>query len=115
MKLINQPREIICVLPKGRAMELVRLLHEEKNIEAVNFHSGRGRSTAVTDSISYGQYAEVEVVSVIVEAQQAEDIFDFIFFEADINKPHGGFLYQVPLSLSNAFHLPELPNEDESP
>lgn len=111
MELLKNPKRIVCVLPKGKAVPLIRLLHEQKKLETINFHRGRGRSTAVRESVSYGVYAEVEVVSIVVDADQADDLFQFIFFEADINKPHGGFLYQVPLSQSTIFHLPEIPEE----
>ena len=111
MERLHNPRRITCVLPKGKAVPLIHRLHKEKGLEAISMHRGRGRSTAVTESVSYGEYAEVEVVTLIVEAERADDLFEFIFFEADINKPHGGFLYQVPLGHSTRFHLPDLPEE----
>jgi len=111
MDLLKNPKRIICVLPKGKAVPLIRLLHEQKNLETISFHRGRGRSTAVSESVSYGAYAEVEVVSIIIDANRADELFEFIFFEADINKPHGGFLYQVALTQSTLLHLPQLPQE----
>lgn len=104
----DNPKRIVVVLPKDRAMEIAEKIHIDKKIDTCNIHRGRGRSTAVMDSVSYGNYAEVDVISVIVDANRADEIFEFIFFEAEINKPHGGFIYQLPVEKSSFFQIPDL-------
>ena len=42
---------------------------------------------------------------------RADEVFEFIFFEADINRPHGGLMFQQPLLATTAFNLPELEEE----
>ena len=113
MELLKNAKRIICVLPKGKGIWLEKRLRDEMGLTAVNIHSGRGRSTSVSESISYGQYAEVEILSVVAQGEKADEIFEYIFFEAEINKPHGGFIYLVPLSQATSFSLPDLPEEDE--
>ncbi len=113
MKTSENLKRIVCVLPQGKALKLVHLLHEQKGVDNTNIHRGRGRSTTVAQTVSFGQYAEVEVVTLLVEEERAEEIFQFIFFEAEINRPHGGFLYQVPLAQSTEFKLPDSIKEED--
>jgi len=106
--VIKNPKRIVVILPKDHALAIVENLHTQKNINTCNIHRGRGRSTAVSDVVSYGNYAEVDVISVIVEAERADEIFEYIFFEAEINQPHGGFIYQMPVEKTSVFKIPDL-------
>ncbi len=107
MHLFNNPKRVICVLPNGKGIPMAKRLNEEKGIQSINIHTGRGRSTAVSEAVSFGQYAEVDIISVVVEEEIADEIFEFIFFEADINKPHGGFIYMAPAEQATAFTVPD--------
>jgi len=40
-----------------------------------------------------GEQSEKEVLTVVVEEAQADDIFEYIYHLADINRPHGGIIY----------------------
>ena len=112
MKTLSDSKRIVVSLTNGKALDLVRLLRQEKQIDACNIHRGRGRSSAVPQTVSYGEYIETEVMSVIVDAARADEIFEFIFFEANLNQPHGGFLYQVSLNQSTEFVLPDIAEEE---
>ena len=46
-----------------------------------HIHRGRGRSTAVTYAVTFGDYVETEVLLVIVDAARADEIFEFIFVQ----------------------------------
>ena len=80
-------------------------------IETANVSSGRG--TGLVKSISYGVWVEVDILTVIVSEGQAEEIFNFIFEKADINRPHGGFIFQGGLTQPTPFVLPDLPEENQ--
>ncbi len=113
MKTLTDRKLITCLLPKkdSKAFEMAKLLHDEKGIESANVSSGRG--TGMVKSISYGVWVEVDILTVIVSEQQAEEIFNFIFEKADINRPHGGFIFQGDLANTTPFILPDLPKEEE--
>jgi hypothetical protein len=100
---------ITCYLPKGKAVKIIGLLHEEKGINTGNVISGRGQG--LVRSISYGKWAEIEVLTVTVPAEKAEDIFWFMFDRADLLEPGGGFIFQAPLLRSTPFELPEIQEE----
>lgn len=109
MKILQDMKLITCVLPKGRAIDMIRLLHREKDIHSTNVHSGRGQSSVAREAAKV--WVEVEIFSVLVDSSQADEIFDYIFYMADINHLHGGFMYQGPLTQSTVYELPELPEE----
>lgn len=113
MKTLTDQKLITCLLPKkkSKAFEVAKMLHDEKGIETANVSSGRG--TGLVKSISYGVWVEVDILTVIVSEGQAEEIFNFIFEKADINRPHGGFIFQGGLTQTTPFVLPDLPEEDQ--
>ncbi len=52
------------------------------------------------------------MLAVIVDENKADKLFQYIFFEAAINRPHGGIIYMHALPKSTEFILPEVPEED---
>ena len=110
---ITTPHKLITViLPKGRDKELVRKLVQELGIQRVNvnFARGLGRITPLQHR-GVGETTEKSIVTVLVAEERAEEVFEYIFYEADINRPHGGLMFQQPLLATTAFHLPELEEE----
>lgn len=91
-------------------MEVAKLLHDEKGINSTSVNSGRGSGLA--RAISFGAWVEVDILTVIVEEEQATEIFDYIFDKGDINRPHSGFIFQGDLSKATPFDLPDIPEED---
>lgn len=103
---------ITCILPKGVAAPMSRRLKDEKGIEACDINNARGvgRSTQLRTQ-RLGDVVEKEIMTVVTSAEQADEIFDFIFYEADINRPHGGMIFMTKLERSSHFELPNLPEE----
>ncbi len=83
------------------------MLHAEKNIDSTNVHSGRGLRTVETVK-DYGAWSEQDILTVIVDADRAEEIFEFIFFQGELNKPGGGFIFQADVNRTIPFSLPSL-------
>ena len=113
MRQITTPRKLItAILPKGRDKELVRKLVHDLKIQSVNINYARGlgRITPLRHR-GVGETTEKSIVTVLVDEDRAEEVFEFIFFEADINRPHGGLMFQQPLLASTAFELPDLEEE----
>ena len=104
---------ITCILPKGLALPVLIKLRDEKNINRANINSARGmgKITPLAYRGVAGQ-AEKEVLSVVVNEEEADDIFYYIFEVADIDRPHGGIIYMRQLGLSTPFTLPDLPSEE---
>ncbi len=100
---------ITCFLPKGKALEVADLLHHRESMISCDFTGGRGRG--LVQSISYGRWVEVDILSIIVRAEEADDIFELIYHEAGIGHYQGGFIFQTDLLRSTPFTLPEVPEE----
>ena len=98
-------KRITCFLPKGVGIRLVEILHREKNIDSANVQAGRGLPT-LENAENYGAWTEQDVLTVIVDATQADEIFGFIFSQGEINKPGGGFIYQTSLTKASSYKLP---------
>ncbi|MBT5027798.1 MAG: hypothetical protein HOL15_01160 [Nitrospinaceae bacterium] len=108
--LIKDIKRITCFLPKGAGISLVEKLHSEKNIDSTNVHTGRGLRT-VESVKDYGAWSEQDILTVVVDANRADEIFEFIFFQGELNKPAGGFIYQTSLTQSSHYALPSIEDE----
>ena len=97
----KKEKRITCFLPKGDGVKMVEMLHSEKNIASTNVHSGRGQRTAET-------WKEQEILTVIVEEDRAEEIFEYIYFQGKLNEPGGGFIFQSDLNRATSFKLPDI-------
>ena len=83
-----------------------------KGIISANITSARGIGKITP--LKYrgvGGQTEKEVLDVLVDAERAEEIFEFIYFEAQIDRPHGGLMYMGALHQATSFVLPDLPEE----
>jgi len=104
---------ITCILPKGIAGDVVKRLKNDKQIITANINSARGMGKLTPDSHrGAGEQMEKDILRVVVEAAQAEEIFDYLFYAADIDRPHGGIIYMNALALASRYTLPALPEED---
>lgn len=112
MKFTTNDKLITCILPKGRAISIVKLLHDEKGIDSANVASGRG--IGMVESISYGLWSEVDILTVTVDVDQADDVFAFIYDKADIDKVGRGFMFQNGLTRSTPFTLPDVPSQSQA-
>ena len=100
-------KRITCFLPKGVGVHLVELLHDEKNIDSTSVHTGRGLPT-VASLNDYRDWIEQDVLTVLVETERADEIFAFIFFKGELNKPGGGFIYQTSLTKASRDSIPSM-------
>ena len=104
----SESKLITCILPKGKSLEVVKKLHDEKGLTAINVSNGRG-SSAHKRKIQ--AESEVEILTVVIDDERADEIFEFIYFEAEIGGISRGFMYQGRLSASTNFVLPEISDE----
>ena len=67
-------------MPKGAGVKIVEMLHVEKHIDSTNVNSGRGLRTVEKVS-DYGAWSEQDILTVIVDANRVDEIFEYIFFK----------------------------------
>lgn len=100
---MNQYKLITCILTKPIAIEMITRLKEEKGIITANTNHARGTSS----KSNYLMKAE-EILTVLIDASIADDIFYFLFNELELDKPHQGMIYQEAVSKSTKYSLPDL-------
>lgn len=104
---------ITAILPKGTSLGVIDKLKNEKSLTTANFIYARGMGKLTP--VKYrgvGEQSEKEILSVVVESSKADEIFDYIYHVANINRPHGGLIYMQKLMQSTNFVLPEMIAEE---
>jgi hypothetical protein len=107
---------ISCILPDdGRERHLLAWLRDQAGIIRANSVYCRGHSVLRETSTRGGKLPEptlVRLVTIVVEPETAEALFDGIHARADIQRPGGGIIFMTPLIFATPFVLPEdVPNE----
>ncbi|MCB0407129.1 MAG: hypothetical protein KDD34_02930 [Bdellovibrionales bacterium] len=103
----TQSKLITCILPKGKAIPLLEAL-AEKGIRTANFAHARGSDIedSVKSSKLLPQEDEKEIVTIVAETQElAEELFDFSFEKAEINRKGGGIIYMSSLKYSTPYKV----------
>ena len=106
--VLNKSKLISAILPKGVALGVIRKLREEKYINAANMNYARGNGRLIPIKHGSGVIEpEKEILTVVVEEERGEEIFEYIYLLADINKPHGGLMYMHALIKNSEYVLPD--------
>ena len=84
-------KQITCIIPVGRAVPVLNALRQQKRIIDVAHHHARGVGTRK----GRGRYVEREVITVLVDAEQADSVFHFLYREAGLDQPHNGMLFMT--------------------
>ena len=113
MQQFQTVKLITCILPKGIAVALNDKLLQDKGINTGNINNARGVGhISFQGQLKVGDESEREIFSVVVKAEEAEEIFEYIYEHAEIDRPHGGMIYQHALHQSTEFDLPNISAED---
>ena len=99
---------ITCILPQGKAMPLLRMLRQNWSIVAANVNHARG-SGRITPSRfrGIGAQSEKEILSVLVSAEESEQVFESIYRAAEVDRPHGGMMFQSAVDRCSIYALPQ--------
>ena len=100
-----------CFLPHGTGVSMMNLLKQETGVCTGNVNSSRGTGSSAGAS-DFDSWVEVDVLDVVVDANRADEIFNFIYEKAGIGEGNHGFIIQQNLARSTKFSLPDLPVEE---
>jgi nitrogen regulatory protein PII len=109
---LSPGKQIWAILPDDdHVTEVVRALKEEKNVLTAHQITCRGMGAVgrgVPGRRLRGRPPKsLRLLTVVVPEDQADDIFDFILENAEVDKPMGGIVFMGPLDGATAFTLPE--------
>jgi nitrogen regulatory protein PII len=105
----NPTKLITCILPPGIAVGVLENLRDEHGIQEGSVHGARGVGKLTPLAYrSLRTQTEKEVLKVVVPEDRADELFGWIFEQAQIDRPHGGIMYMSSLQRSSGCLLPEL-------
>ena len=90
---------------------MINLLKQETGVCTGNVNSSRGTGSSASAS-DFDSWIEVDVLDVVVDANRADEIFNFIYEKAGIGEGNHGFIIQQNLARSTKFSLPDLSVEE---
>lgn len=100
---------ITCILPQGTGHDVLVRLKTEKEVVACVLNSARGVGISTpNEKRNLGPLSEKDVLQVVTPPGHADDLFEWIYFAAGVDKPHGGFMYVNPLTAATSFFLPDV-------
>ena len=106
---------ITCFLPLGVAAPLAKALKSEKGLATAHISYGRGIGKLTqTESRQLGDQTEKQILRVVVDANDADDVFEFIYHQAGLDQPHGGLMVMAHVDNFVPLVLPDdLPEEED--
>jgi len=111
MRVPAQPQRklITCILPHGVALDVLERLKQDRGIieASANSARGMGKLTPLAHR-GVGGETEKDILNVLTTADNADELFEYLYDVARINRPHGGIIFMTPLGRSTPFVLPEL-------
>jgi hypothetical protein len=97
---------ITCFLPSGRASGVLERLRREHGLGSASYHHARGVGTGTKRTRRSFAAAEREVITVMVPAAQADEIFRFLFFAAGLDEPRAGLIFMEHMVRAAPLVLP---------
>ncbi len=102
---------ITLVIPDDGTNKILSLaLLKEKNITQVTSKSCLGLGVLAEAKTKFGKLPEpfsVIKMTVIVPAEQADELYDYIYFKAKMDAPSRGEIWMTAGDMSSPFELPE--------
>jgi hypothetical protein len=103
---VQRYKMITCIVPSGHALALLERLGAERGVTSAYAHHARdvaahtsGRGQTIAD--------ESEVVTVLVAAEEADQMFEFLHQAAGIGAPQGGLIFMERTLAARASPAPE--------
>lgn len=83
-------RIITCVMPAGHGAEVLESLRREQGVVSVSIHHARGIGTQSLRRRVYSD--EKQVLTALVVAEQADAVFELLYYAAGVDAPHAGMV-----------------------
>jgi hypothetical protein len=100
-------RILTCIMPSGHGTEVADALRREAGVIDSCVHHARGIGT---HSLHHRVYSdEKQILTALVEAAHADDVFHFLYHRAGLDQPHAGMLL-----MSRAFRGAGSPPADDA-
>ena len=104
-------KTITCFCPAGRAQAVLDRLRKEKGVVSASAHHARGAGLATRNTKGRLFFLEKEIVTALVPADRADEIFEFLYFAAGIDERHAGMVLMGGILCGELMTLPDLPDE----
>jgi hypothetical protein len=105
-----QAKIITCILPdEGQDMALLKMLRARKGIITANTFQCRGFGLQLRRRFKGRRQVagySVRVVTVVVQEDQADDLFEYIYYQVSFDHPCPGLIYQGDLLAATPYTLP---------
>jgi len=106
VNILSDVKQITCILPKGKSAAVQKSLIDDHGIYSANFHYARGIGK-FSSGRGFGEQREKEILEVMVSPDIADEIFEYVFFKADMDQAHGGIMFMTPLPKMSVMEIPE--------
>lgn len=83
-------RALICIMPAGRGTEVLEALRRETGVISAIAHHARGIGTHSLRQRVYSD--EKQILTVLVDAGRADEVFQYLYYSAGLNAPHAGMI-----------------------
>lgn len=93
---------ITCVMQEKLANSIIKELQEHKSVITANKFSARG-----TSFVEHLNVQQMDVLTVLVPQEHANELFTLIYNAAQIDRPHGGLIFQEKVGRSTLYELPD--------
>lgn len=90
--LLQSYKVITCFLPAGKGKEVLDDLRKQKGVYSGFVHHARGAGVDSGRNNKAPFYVEREVITVLAPAGQADEVFEFLYFNAGLDQPHAGMV-----------------------
>ncbi len=105
-------RIITCIVPVGKGQDIADHLHRELGIDSAVFNHARGQGIGTGYRRRAGFHEEREVVSALVPAEAADEIFTALYHFAEMGQPHNGLIFMTYSRRAIPLALPDIPEEE---
>lgn len=107
---IPRAKLITCILPdEGQDMALLKALRTEKGVITANTFQCRGFGVQMRRRYKGKRQIagySVRMVTVVVEEDLADDLFEYIYYQVNFDHPCPGLVYQGNLLATTPYALP---------
>ncbi len=101
--MIAKQKLITCIVPEANASRGAEALRETYDLKTITHHFARGVGKSTPLALrGIGEKTEKVVLSVVVEAAMADEVFEFLFHETEIDRPKGGMIFMKRVRLAGA-------------